>query len=82
MKNVVYFLKRFLLPHIKLFILVLFTGVVASAASGLGVPLLVKYIFPVVFHTAGDEHTERNSGKQGVRVPEEEIHGHRYDSDG
>lgn len=58
MKNVVYFLKRFLLPHIKLFILVLFTGVVASAASGLGVPLLVKYIFPVVFHTAGDELPE------------------------
>ena len=58
MKNVVYFLKRFLLPHIRLFILVLFTGVVASAASGLGVPLLVKYIFPVVFHTAGDELPE------------------------
>ncbi len=58
MKNVVYFLKRFLLPHIKLFILVLFTGVVASAASGLGVPLLVKYIFPVVFHTAGEELPE------------------------
>lgn len=49
MKKVFYFLKRFLLPHIFLFITVLGTGVLAASASGLGVPLLVKYVFPVVF---------------------------------
>ena len=41
-----------------MFILVLFTGVVAASASGMGVPLLIKYVFPVVFHTAGDEMPE------------------------
>lgn len=52
MKKLIYFLKRFLLPHIFLFITVLGTGVLAASASGLGVPLLVKYVFPVVFREA------------------------------
>lgn len=58
MKTIFYFQKKFLLPHIRMFILVLFTGVVAASASGMGVPLLIKYVFPVVFHTAGDEMPE------------------------
>ena len=58
MKTVLYFQKLFLLPHIRMFILVLFTGVVAASASGMGVPLMVKYVFPVVFHTAGEEMPE------------------------
>lgn len=58
MKNILYFQKRFLLPHLALFVLVLFTGMVAAAASGLGVPLMVKYVFPVVFHTAGSPEPE------------------------
>lgn len=58
MKNVIYFLKRFLMPHIRLFILVLCTGVIASAASGLGVPLLVKFVFPVVFRSSTGEVPE------------------------
>lgn len=49
MKRVVYFLKRFLLPHIVLFMTVLLTGVMAASVSGLGVPFMVKYVFPVVF---------------------------------
>lgn len=49
MRKLSYFLKRFLMPHIFLFIIVLGTGVLAAASSGLGVPLLVKYVFPVVF---------------------------------
>lgn len=49
MKRVIYFLRRFLLPHIVLFVTVLFTGIVAASASGLGVPFMVKYVFPVVF---------------------------------
>lgn len=53
MKKLVYFLKRFLLPHIFLFITVLGTGVLAASSSGLGVPLLVKYVFPVVFREEG-----------------------------
>ena len=58
MKTILYFQKLFLLPHIRMFILVLFTGIVAASASGMGVPLLIKYVFPVVFHTAGDEMPE------------------------
>lgn len=53
MKKLSYFLKRFLMPHIFLFIIVLGTGVLAAASSGMGVPLLVKYVFPVVFREEG-----------------------------
>lgn len=53
MKKLIYFLKRFLMPHIFLFVVVLGTGVLAAASSGLGVPLLVKYVFPVVFREEG-----------------------------
>lgn len=49
MKKIAYFLRRFLLPHIFLFVIVLLTGVLAASASGLGVPFVVKYVFPVVF---------------------------------
>lgn len=49
MKNLVYFLKRFLMPHLGMFVLVLCTGFVAAAASGAGVPFMVKYVLPVVF---------------------------------
>lgn len=52
MKTIFYLQKRFLLPHLTLFVLVLLTGMVAAAASGLGVPLMVKYVFPVVFPSA------------------------------
>ena len=55
MKNILYFQKIFLLPHIRMFILVLFTGMVAATASGMGVPLLIKYVFPVVFYTPGSD---------------------------
>lgn len=58
MKNMAYFLRLFLLPNIKFFILVFFTGLVAAAASGLGIPLIVKFIFPVVFASPGDETPE------------------------
>ncbi len=49
MKTLIDFWKRFMLPHIGLFVLVLVTGAVAAAASGAGVPFMVKYVFPVVF---------------------------------
>lgn len=58
MKTILYFQKKFLLPHIWMFILVLLTGVIAASASGMGVPMLIKYVFPVVFHTTGDEMPE------------------------
>lgn len=51
MKNLIYFLKRFMLPHVGMFIMVLCTGMVAAAASGAGVPFMVKYVFPVVFRS-------------------------------
>lgn len=52
MKNILYFQKKFLLPHIGMFVLVLITGMIAASASGLGVPLMAKYVFPVVFQTS------------------------------
>lgn len=55
MKTVLYFLKRFWLPHIRLFILVILSGLVASAVSGLGVPFIAKFVFPVVFHSESGE---------------------------
>ena len=44
------FLRRFLLPLWHLFAIVLLTGLTAAGAAGLGVPMMVKYIFPVVFN--------------------------------
>ena len=58
MKNLIYFWKRFLLPHLSLFLLVLCTGMLAAAASGAGVPFMVKYVFPVVFRVEGGETPE------------------------
>ncbi len=58
MKNLIYFWKRFLLPHLSLFVLVLCTGLLAAAASGAGVPFMVKYVFPVVFRGEGDSTPE------------------------
>ena len=54
-RNMVYFVGRFLRPHFVLLTVVLLTGVVAAASSGLGIPGIVKFVFPVVFDTAGDE---------------------------
>ncbi|MBR6575768.1 MAG: ABC transporter ATP-binding protein [Akkermansia sp.] len=58
MKNLVYFWKRFMLPHLALFGLVICTGMIAAAASGAGVPFMVKYVFPVVFRGAGSATPE------------------------
>ena len=54
MKNIIYFLNRFMQPHLGLFALVLLTGLVAAAASGAGVPFMVKFVFPVVFRNEGE----------------------------
>lgn len=48
-KRAWYFTKLFLVPHLGLLIFTLFTGLLAAAVSGLGIPLLVEYVFPVVF---------------------------------
>lgn len=58
MKTIFYFLKRFLVPHLPIFCMVLLTGMIAAAASGMGVPLMVKYVFPVVFPQTGEEVPE------------------------
>ena len=49
-RRVLYFARLFLFPHMPVFVCALFTGVIVSATSGLGVPLMVKYIFPIVFY--------------------------------
>ena len=53
LQRVFFYVRMFLLPHIVVFALALLTGVAVSAASGLGIPVMVKYIFPVVFYTPG-----------------------------
>ncbi len=40
---------RYLLPHKGLFACVLATGFISSAASGLGIPGMIRYVFPIVF---------------------------------
>ncbi len=49
LNRIAYFLQRFIWPHRWLFVAALATGAITAATSGLGVPLMVKYIFPVVF---------------------------------
>ncbi len=56
LKRIAYFLKRFIWPHRWLFLVVLCTGMLTAATSGLGIPLMVKFVFPLVF--AGNESPE------------------------
>ena len=58
LRRTIYFAKRFLLPHIKLFLLAIGTGMVVAWSSGLGIPLMIKFVFPVVFYKAGNELPE------------------------
>ena len=53
MKRILQFVKRFLMPHLFWLLISIVTGIVAAAASGLGIPFMVKYVFPVVFHQSG-----------------------------
>ena len=50
-KRILFFVRLFLVPHIRLFGLALLSGLLVSVTSGLGIPLMVKYVFPVVFYT-------------------------------
>lgn len=50
MKRVLAFAKRFLMPHFRWLLITFITGLITAAASGLGVPFMVKYVFPVVFY--------------------------------
>lgn len=58
LRRTLYFARKFLMPHIKLFLLAVITGLVVAGASGLGIPLMVKFIFPVVFYKPGNELPE------------------------
>ncbi len=49
LNRIIYFLHRFIWPHRWVFLLVLLTGFVTAATSGLGIPLMVKFVFPLVF---------------------------------
>lgn len=51
-KRLISFARRFVLPNWRLMLLVLLTGFFSAATSGLGVPLLLRYVFPVVFPPA------------------------------
>lgn len=57
-KRICKFVRLFLVPHWFWLAASILTGVVAAAASGMGVPFLVKYVFPIVFHQAGQEEPQ------------------------
>ncbi len=52
LNRVLYFIRHFIWPHRWLFVLVILTGMVTASTSGMGIPLMVKFVFPLVF--AGD----------------------------
>lgn len=62
-RRVLYFAKRFLLPHKWVFGCALFTGLLVSSTSALGIPVMLKYVFPVVFYTP-------NSGQETPKLLE------------
>lgn len=51
LKRYIYFVREFLVPHLLLLGVVFLTGIIAASASGLGVPMMVKYVFPLVFNS-------------------------------
>lgn len=54
-KRILVFAKRFLMPHFGWLVASLLTGLLTAAASGLGVPLLIKFVFPLVFYSGVGE---------------------------
>ena len=52
-RRTLFFARLFLLPHVKLFVVAVITGLIVAGSSGLGIPMMVKYVFPVVFYTEG-----------------------------
>lgn len=57
-KRILKFVKLFLIPHLMWVGISVFTGIVAATASGMGVPFMVKFVFPVVFHQTGQPEPE------------------------
>lgn len=55
MKRVLSFAKRFLMPHFRWLLITFITGLITAAASGLAVPFMVKYVFPIVFYNGEGE---------------------------
>lgn len=53
-RNMKYFIGRFLRPHLGLLAVVFLSGIIAAASSGLGIPVIVKFVFPIVFHAEGE----------------------------
>lgn len=49
MHKLLHIFKIYLWPHIGLFLLVIATGALAAAASGMGIPLMFSTVFPVLF---------------------------------
>jgi len=49
MHKILHMFKLYLWPHIGLFLLVMTTGILAAAASGLGVPMMFSTVFPLLF---------------------------------
>ena len=49
-RRILYFAKRFLVPNKWVFASALLTGLLTSATSSLGIPMMLKFVFPVVFY--------------------------------
>ncbi len=54
-ERVLIFAVRFLMPHFHWLVITFITGLITAAASGLGVPLMVKFVFPIVFYNGEGE---------------------------
>lgn len=54
MKQFLRFAKLFLIPHMRFFVLAILTGFIAASASGLGIPLMISAVFPVIFNGTQD----------------------------
>ncbi len=58
LKRIWFFASHFLKPHLLWLAASFGTGLVAASASGMGIPLMVKYVFPLLFPSERGEVPE------------------------
>lgn len=58
LKRIWFFASHFLKPHWQWVLASIGTGFVAASASGMGIPLMVKFVFPLLFPSEKGEEPE------------------------
>ena len=69
MKHYFQFVRLFLWPHIGLFIGALLTGLLAAAASGLGIPAIITGVFPILFEGTVPDKVPANVREVMLAIP-------------